>query len=294
MKLSSVRSFYRFPSDEGSFAEDGTALNLKKRIFAVFDGVSGPYSLSNPKIDYGGLHVNYIAITGGQMVGREIQRVISDMDIDSLGLELRLQNANQRVCKAHQAIGKDPMKEAVAGACVSACQISEEEITFVMAGDAFVLFQDDNGFHFLTNFDQAAFDFEEKGNEEFAKCLKEANGNIKRAWDLYFPYFSYKQFFRANKNSGKGGHSMLNGDPAFKKCWTKQSLSLTPGIKWILLGTDGMLHRNFRPDRDQVNNLAFLYIAKGIEGILGWRDEKDNLPHIKNPEASAIELKFEK
>lgn len=287
MKLSIEEPFYRKASATTP-KEDGIAINMEAGLFVVSDGVSGPYSPSNSGIKYQG------GITGGQMVTKTIcDYVASGSDIDKV-----LTDANRAVLANHLASGKDPAKEAVAGASVAACQVGHHEIKLILIGDCFVLYRDDKGFHFLTNFNQAAFDFEDRGNEAFAKCLQEAEGNKGRAWDLYFSYFSEKQFFRANKNIGNGGHAVLNGNPDLSQCYTIETISLLSSLKWILLGTDGLLATvSTNPkNRDAfIQQLGQMYSEGGLPAIIDWRDKEDYQPHIgvgSNPEASAIELKF--
>lgn len=282
-----IEPYYREASAKGPI-EDGYAINKNgKNTVAVCDGVSGPYSPSNPPLIYNG------GLTGGQMVRKELVKTIESVNFASAQSVLRL--VNSRVLTNHLRKGKDPEKEAVAGACVSVCEISAGIAKFIVVGDCFVEWKDDDGFHFLTNFDRAALEFERKGDEAFEKCRKEAGGNIKKAWGLYFPYFSDKQFFRANKNLGKGGHAMLNGDFAMEECWTKKEIFLSK-TKWILLGTDGLLPGAeflFEHWETLAQELGEVYEKGGIPEIVKWRDKLGILPHIEgNPEAAAIEVKF--
>lgn len=288
MKIS-AKSFYRQASTPGP-TEDGTALNMKAQIFLACDGVSSPYSPSHPRELRNGM-------TDGQIATKVIcdyaSQVPSPRNIKNILLD-----CNVMVLLEHLSAGKDPIKEAVAGACIVACQVGEKQSTIILAGDCFVLIKNQFGFQFLTNFDQAAFHFEERGNLVFEECLNQAGGDKKSAWDLYFQYFSMKQFFRANKNIGKGGHAMVNGDPALEKSWTTMAVSHLSHPEWMLLGTDGLLTSDcLNPkNRNQLGQqLGNLYVHGGLPAILEWRDKNDYLPHIGtncHPEASAIELKF--
>jgi|SRR3989344_2456206 len=286
MKLS-AKPFYR-PASSGSPSEDGVVINEKAGFFAVCDGVSGPYSPSNPGLQYEG------GITGGQMVSKTICGQFTNALLGK-GVEHVLSLANRMVLESHLSMHKNPKEEAVAGACAAACHVGNGQALMVLIGDCFVFYKNDKGFHFLTNFDQAAFDFEEKGNEAFVQCLQKAGGDKKAAWDLYFPYFSHKQFFRANKNLGAGGHAVLNGDSALLHCWTAEGTELS-GLEWMLLGTDGLLTAdsiNPKNRKQLEKELGQMYSWGGLAAIIAWRDEKDFLPHISgHPEASAIEIKF--
>ena len=283
MKMSATR-FYR-PASSGTPQEDRTAINLEKNIFVVCDGVSGPYSPSNPGIKYEG------GLTGGQMVSKTICDAINGPAVDLVEI---LRDANVKVLTNHLGVGKNPLKDAVAGASGVACQIVDKKMKIITFGDAFALYKRKD-FRFLTNFDQAAFNFEENGNTAFETCLKDAGGDKGKAWDLYFDYFSKKQFFRANRNLGHGGHAALNGNPVFMECCTTAILDLA-GLDWVLLGSDGLLTaKSTDPKNVEVfaQELGKMYDDGGLPAILDWRDKEDNLPHIAgHPEASAIELKF--
>ena len=286
MKLISLNSYYRAASKDAPM-EDGYAINLPIKMFAVWDGVSGPYSKSNPGLNYGNL-------TGGQMVGRMISQNLSSSRINDVSEVIF--DANLAVDKEHLKFGKNPEMWAVAGACVSACEIRDGGIKIVVIGDCFVLLKDKNGFRFLTNFDQAAWEFEQKADGYFTECKEKCGGNIGDAWDMYFQYFSDKQFFRANKNLGRGGHAMLNGDPTLPNCWSLWSFGESSGIDIVILGTDGLLPQSeTEPNRRNTleTKLGEIYNSGGIPAIRDWRDSFPNQPHITGyPESTAVEIKL--
>lgn len=279
--------FYR-PASRGSPREDTAAVNECLGIYLVADGVSGPYSPSNPPHKYLG------DMTGGQMVSSVLKETIES--ISAKNLYSALEQANERVLSCHRKIGKDPLKEAVAGACVAACQIKQEKLAFTVAGDSWVFWRKSAGACCISNFDLAAFELEEAGDKEFERCKSEA-GSIGKAWDLYYPYFSSKQFTRANRNLRMGGHAMLNGDPAFLDCYRHISIPHS-GISWIVLCTDGLLPKSTtHPDNQNVlaNEFSEKYEQGGIAAVIKWRDSFPSEPHIGKghwPEATAIELKF--
>lgn len=274
-------------------------------MFVVCDGVSGPYSPSNPKIMYGSL-------TGGQMVGATIRHIFEGASANQL-IEDVLCLANDATHGRHLWAGKFPGKEAVAGACVSACQIKENSARLVLAGDCFAIWRNAKGVHSLTNFDQAAYDFEKKGDEAFRKCLDAVDAefpvtkgkNIGKAWDEYFPYFSDKQLYRANRNTGRGGHAMLNGDPHFAECWTNHTITLQ-GLEYLLLLTDGLLPPHLTCPTQHATlakGIAHAYETGGPHAIGNWRDgavaqhesetKGSDMPHIEGyPEGSVIAIKF--
>lgn len=281
-----AKSYYREASAKGP-KEDGSVINNAKRLYIVSDGVSGPFSPSHPVLKYNDL-------TGGQMVS---QTICNRASISPLSFNVQdvLLDANKAVLANHLLACKDPTKEAVAGASVAACQVGRKEVAMILIGDCFILYKNRGGFHFFTNDDQAAFDLEKKGNEIFARDLEKAEGDMDRAWDLHFPYLLKRQFFRANRNIGQGGHAALNGDPALKDCWT---FCIVYNLEWILLGSDGLLPAASTDpkNRDRLAlQLGYMYEKGGIEAIIEWRDKEDILPHIgagNHPEATAIELKF--
>lgn len=301
MHLVSAKSFYRSAKRKGPI-EDGVAMNLPAKMFVVCDGVSGPYSPSNPVQKYGDL-------TGGQMTSSVICGTVADArHFEEIVCVLTI--ANQIVGEFHVNYGKDFSKEAVAGSCVSACQIGDDHVDLVVIGDCFALCRTGDYIRFYTNFDQAAFDFEEKADVYFRECKDKCQGDIGRAWDMYYPYFADKQFFRANRNLGKGGHTVLNGNPTLSRCWMHVSIeeSLLPecstGVRvseslrpeWILLGTDGLLPQTETNPKDVLKlteRLGNLYESGGINAILEWRDSFPAQPHITGwPEASAVEIKL--
>lgn len=287
----SATPFYRQASSKTP-SEDGIAINEAAGLFVVCDGVSGPYSPSNPGINYEG------GITGGQMASR---RIITEVMGASSGRSIKevLTDANLEIFRWHLSLGtksQDPQKEAVGGACVAACQIANGNVTFVVAGDSFAFCKHRGGVLVITNFDQAAFDFEKKGDEYFQECKEKCRGSIGDAWDMYFSYFAQKQFYRANKNLYKGGHAMFNGDLAVENYWTVVSAN-TDGLSWILLCTDGLLPQLATDPSQEITlgkKVGELYERGGIPAILEWRDKEGNQPHITGyPEASAIEVKFD-
>lgn len=282
--------FYR-PASAGTPKEDDSAINESAGLYVVCDGVSGPYSPSNTGLDYGGQ-------TGGQMVSRTICKHVA---VARPGSDIRdvLLRANFEIFHRHREMGKDPGKEAVAGACVAACQVKGEEISFVLIADCFALYaQPPAPFCLLTDFDESAFDFEKKGDDEFAKCLQEAAGHKGKAWDLYFGYFAGKQRFRANQNLGNGGHAMVNGDPRLQECWKFTQVRRLEKWKWILLATDGLISAISADPRNRLSlakELGDMCEEGGLPAILKWRDEQPSQPHIGAgyPEASAIKLTFQ-
>ncbi len=290
--------FYR-PAFAQVPMEDGLAINDPAKMYVVSDGVSGPYCPAMPGIQY---PKKAEKITGGQMVTECICDAVSRAMPSSLRVRSSiievLIGANTTVLANHMAMGQDPALKAVAGASVSGCQILEDgRVMLVEIGDCFTFYKDRIGFHFRTNFDQAAFDFEQRGNEAFDQCLKEACGNKGVAWNFYYPYFAQKQFDRANRNMGKLGHAVLNGNPHFLQCMSTKIIE-PMDLEWILLGTDGLLTADCTNPKNRVQfeqDLGQMYLKGGLPAIIEWRDKADYLPHISGyPEASAIEIFFDK
>ena len=290
MKFSAV-PFYRPPSNESACREDGHFIDEKAGIVVVTDGVSEPY-VGKP-CDYG------LGRSGGTVVSTIICNAVSGAKTPCDLLELLLE-ANTAVFHQHASMGRDPARQAVAGACVAACQISEHEATFVVVGDAGVLWEDQEGSHFLTNFNTAAHVLEEAGNEFFEACKHYAAMVGAQPWGLYRPFFDAKQFYRANRHTEdcdgyhipgrNGGHGMVNGNPAVQSCWTVKCINPSK-VKWILLLTDGLLWRDFRPENHQ--EVADAFNRGGLDALVKLRDGRDNQPHIQAkgwPEATAIVL----
>lgn len=150
---------------------------------------------------------------------------------------------------------------------------------------------------FLNGLKEDSFKTEEEANHLFAECLRRADGNKDRAWDIYYPYFRDRKIRCANKNIDNGGYAELNGDPFLESCWTVKKISWSSYPQFLLLGSDGLIPSemmNPKHRREMTEKLGNLYIRNGLSAVLRWRDEAEkSLHHITGwPEASAIELKF--
>ncbi len=300
-----VKSDYRKASKPGAIGEDAICKNEDASMFAVCDGVDGPYSPSNPRHPYG-------KRTGGQMVG-EIVKFVVENAAESCNLYDTLLLANSLMGVCHESHKKSLANEAVAGACVAACQVKVDTVSLVLVGDCFAFWCDETGMNVATNFDQSAFDFEQKGDEAFRQCVEvvdqrfpETKGkNLGRAWDEFFPRFGEKQFFRANRNLGNGGHAMLNGDPDLPRCWTTKEIPLV-GLQWMLFCTDGLLppHLMVPMHHDILKNgVQWVFERLALEGLGVWRDKMvaeheaevkgSDTPHIEgHPEGSVLAIRF--
>src|SRR3989344_168931 len=109
MKIS-AKAFYRQASTLGP-AEDGTALNMTAQIFLASDGVSSPYSPSHPRELRNGM-------TDGQIVTKIICDYISQVP-SPRNIKNVLLDCNAIVLLEHLLAEKDPIQEAVGGACVA-------------------------------------------------------------------------------------------------------------------------------------------------------------------------------
>lgn len=283
------KPFYRSPSDEEAIREDAPFANNEVGLFLVADGDSAAYCPNHPSARY-----SCCGLTGGQVASMMLvaNAAAQMMSFDSY---VFLRQVNEGVRQMHLTIGKDPCNgDDVGGASFAICRILENVVLTRLGGDCFKLWKDKAGFHFLNGFDEAARQVEEADINAFGECLEQASGNKGEAWNLYWPRYRAKRVRYANKSIGKGGWATLNGDPALLECLTLDRMTLTNGNEWILLGSDGMLHRHFRPS--DAEELGKIYEHGGIPAILEWRDERDDQPHIGRgqwPEASAVEIKLE-
>ncbi|MDO8530240.1 MAG: hypothetical protein Q7S10_02430 [bacterium] len=149
-------------------------------------------------------------------------------------------------------------------------------------------------------FDAAGHAMEQKDQDAFTACLAQAGGNKGKAWDLYWPQYTQKRIFCANKNIGKGGYATLDGGDGLKDCWTKVKLEWTPSLRFILLLTDGLIPPSEAvpgKEKDLARKLVELYRGGGIPAIVEWRDkveaEKNTLTHVSGwPEGTAVMLNF--
>lgn len=292
MKPSAV-PFYRPPSDKRARHEDKYAISEDECTVLVADGVSEPY-VGEPT-DYGE------GKSGGEVVSQIISDIITTSQ-NSVDLLQLLHQASGEIAKKHSLMGRDLTKQAVAGASVAACQIKDDQALFVTVGDSPIFWEDESGSHVFTNFTSSAAALEEAGNEFFEACKHYGAMVGATPWQLYHPFFQAKQFYRANRHVGgkyesykpgiNGGHGIVNGNPDMALCWSTQSIISLSGVRWILLVTDGMLWRDFRPENQK--EVAEAFNRGGIPALLELRDARDNQPHISgHPEGSAIMIKFD-
>lgn len=295
----SSRSFYREPSDKNAVREDASFCNDAMGTYVgtciVADGNSAAYSPNVPPVRYG-----CCGLTGGQMASMMLAAHAASSEDSVVGptsfhVGKFLGKVNRAIRRMHLTVGKDPCRgDDVGGASFVVAQIFGDWCHIEVGGDCFALYKDKDGYYFLSGFDDAARQIEEDDIRAYTSFLDQAGGNRGEAWNLYQPHYAAKRVRCANRNIGKGGFASLNGDPCLLNCFTKETINLVSDkVEWMLLGSDGMLHRYFDPQQAEV--LWLIYEKGGIDAILKWRDEKDYQPHIgygQWPEASAVELKF--
>lgn len=269
-----------FPADPVGRKEDDFGINCKVEMAVVADGVSEPH-IGEP-LDYGE------GMSGGQMASIAICNAV-DCATHHYDLPSLLLKANKGIGRRHRmTAGKNLLKDSVAGCCVAALQVlrNRGQVLFLVVGDAGILWRDRGGIHYFTNFDQAARDLEEFGNVFFEQCKVAANKlGIASGWSVYIRFFELEQAYRFNKNKGKGGCAMFNGDPAVQDHWNTNTINLA-GLQWALLVTDGMLKRDFQPE--DAEEAAQAFESGGVEGLLKLRDARLELPHVKKPEATIV------
>lgn len=292
MRLVSASSFFRLPFDQKCIIEDGSFVNPCAGLFGVVDGVSAAFSPKNPPLIYPG------GLTGGQVVSRLAcaHGALAYPGIYS-GLEGFTKIVNNEILEAHLSMGQDPKKENVGGASFAFCQIKEDGLYFLLGGDCFAFCKSEKGLFFFSGFDQAAYDVEDQANKNYVRCLEKASGDKGVAWDIYYLQFKAKRYKYANRNLGKGGYAVLNGDPALEKCWTYRSIESCQRPSLLLMFTDGMLpseETNPENNKELAKMIDKLYLKGGLSAILKWRDETEkSLAHITGwPEATAVELQF--
>ncbi len=281
MKL--LASPFYFSANPPGRQEDNFGVRSNCKMGVVTDGVSPPY-VGEPFL-YGN------KVSGGEMASAIICHEVGRNEGPS-DIRQALLDGNRAIKICHNIIGKNHVDEVVGGCCAAAYQIVETEgqVRLVVAGDCGVLCQDQQGSHFLSNFDDAAYELEGYGNEFFQQCLVAANRlGIDSGWPVYDSFFKLKQKFRANQHLGQGGHAIFNGDPAVQNCWTEKIIDLE-GLEWLLLLTDGALSADFHPC--DAGKVAEAFNRGGVEAILALRDDGPPLPHIKRPEATIMVVKF--
>lgn len=276
-------TFYCPATDPRAIPEDASFVNPRYGLFGVADGVSAAFSPSHPPLMYTG------GLTGGQVAARNFQIA----GVDNSGIETAIRRANSMTLAAHMIHDLSPAAgDDVGGAYFSACQVDNGIITLILAGDCFALFGSEEGSRFITGIDDAAAKTEAEAIKDFNRALEEAGGHKGHAWDLYYPIFKARKVRCSNKEIGSGGYAVLNGDPALELSYTRLQVD-AEGVKWIVLGTDGMLPSGFDAKRHS-SDLAQIYMCKGLQGVLAWRDsfgeEASHIGHGNHPEASAVEI----
>ena len=132
------------------------------------------------------------------------------------------------------------------------------------------------------------------------KALEKSGGDMGKAWNLYRPFYQERRVFCPNRNIGKGGFPLLNGDPALEKCWISKTMPWEQDPLLVFLGTDGLLPpsavnpNDFEPLAESIINR---FSARGVKSVLDWRDQEEAkakiLQHTPGwPEATAVVLRF--
>ncbi|HVN26245.1 MAG TPA: hypothetical protein VMT99_01145 [Candidatus Paceibacterota bacterium] len=292
MKLTDVLPSYRASSNREAPIEDAHFSNEPARLFGVFDGVSEAYSPAHPFSWYFG------ELTGGQMAAN-VFRTRGSSQLPSVDVERFLLEANEEILARHRQHHKDPLLgDDVGGGAFAVCRLGKERITFVVGADCFAFYKLNGRFHFITNFDEAAYEVEDRNNRFFAECLERAAGSKAVAFDLFWERYRLKRISTANKNKGTGGFATLNGDPNVRNLWTVETIDAEPCPEAILLGTDGCLASTLTDPRHRPEFIATfseVYGRGGINGIRAWRDVVESAErHVTaRHEGTALELKLE-
>lgn len=293
-QLITAESFYRFPSNGNAHREDTSFINPSSKLFGVADGNSAAYSPSHPPLIYP------YGLTGGAMAS-SVFSWYGLQASSNVAIRYFVLTASAKVLWQHLSMHKSPIRgDDVGGASFSVCKLNDDTLNLIVAGDCFLVVKRSNRFEFWHGFDEAAFLTEQEDNMAgYAVCLEQTKtpekpeGDKGLAWDMYYPNYQAKRLRCANKNIGYGGYASLNGDSALANCWVDESVVLEDDVLWVLLGSDGLLHADFRPEN--AGEFVETFSQGGIPAIIQWRDEKDYLPHIgrgEYPEASAVVLKF--
>lgn len=274
--------YYRDAFNQDNPSEDLVVSNPWKEVLGVVDGDPAAYSPSNPPTVYPN------GRTGGQMVGDCVCRAMRTSFSSLKGMLLR---ANDLVAKAHLKHNLNPNRDDVAGASFAFCKIDTHPWTaeLILGGDCFacVCSPDEEQFQFYTGFNEDAHQAERERGERFAECLKEADGDLEKAWDLYFSFYTQDRIRCSNSV-----YATLNGGKNLISLWTRENIDVGSG-DIIILGTDGVIPDFSIPDLAE--QIYSAYISGGEDMIFDWRDElagNSDLHINGHPEAALAVIKI--
>ncbi len=310
--------------DHGSspYWEDGLVIAPPR--YAVFDGVSAPFSPDTPIKLFGGIN-GIKGLSGGEMTARLIEGVFRAARSFPEATIERVFLAASAAVGGFQVEAGIPLDDAgkLAGATFAGVKVDETvgRVYGLQGGDVFALIAYRNGRIFLTQnqvqghdtvMNAMINDFKRKIAEEHRTTLEKAKDD-KALWDsiigemwnrFRLPLERARREDVNNQNGPRGGYALLNGQGTVKRLWVSFSLP-RESVETIILFSDGLvpwegvlkkhsgdqiaswIYENFKLGGREEEGLRYLLnIARGIE--------KDTFVegYTTNAEATAIALEF--
>ena len=287
-------------SEIGTAEDQEDGLVISPPIFAVFDGVSTPYSKASPKKRYGEKQLSSGALLV-KTASESLQHYSSDANAD---LKKLLMITNQSIAKLQLTEMRMSLKDSanLAGATFAAARLSGETVEIMQAGDSYAFWVNADGTTSLTK-DQV-LNHDQRGDNLFRqfqeKSLKENGGDLSAAraaaWDKYLPVLIKQRKKNINNPKSPGGFVLLNGQPDLEKSWFYTQLPKS-SLKLLLLFTDGLIDRKkFESDESMKKYLLETYRNGGLQNILfakrKWERENEKKTYITHTEATAIAIEF--
>lgn len=274
--------------------EDGFVANPP--FFAVFDGVSTPYSKSNPKKYYG-----ENKLSSGTLVTQEARRSLQALINPQTTLSEALLKANSQIAALQKSIGRSLSDTAnLAGATFAAAKIGEKTVEILQAGDSYAVLITKNGKVIITPNQLLGHDG--WGDTLFRKIqmrhLKKNGGNLKEArisaWNEYYPLWLKQRTVDINNPKARSRFGLLNGQPQLQKCWFSLTVP-SAELQLIILFTDGLIdYRDFKNEEELKAYLLEKYKKVGLKGLLSEKRRKEEKNkkrnYIDHTEATAIAI----
>ena len=286
---------------------------ISPTIFAVFDGVSTPYSPKNPKKYYGREQ-----LSSGALI---VQRTCANIQKTAFGIETRESDVRKIMLQANRAIMDlqqcydmplhDPA--LLPGATFAVAAIGESSVDIMQTGDSYAVWQIKNGSCFITKNQLLEHDvkwgdpifreIQRKHRKHFSATGNELEVSEEQlvaartaTWDEYYDLWIPKRREDINNPNSPSGFGLLNGQPEAKGCWFQTSVPREE-INLLILFTDGLIdYASFKNDGELKEYIIRTYRQNGLRGILSkkrrWEKLHAKSNYVDQTEATAIAIEF--
>ncbi len=285
-----------FLFDKGTAKEIEDGFFISEDLFAVFDGVSTPYSRKRPKQLIGFDKVN----SGTWAVRKIIDSFSMHRETWSLSEILHLTNVSL-------LMGSWEPLELRPGATFAAAQIHKNHIEIAQIGDSCAVWKYKDGTCFATKNQLYEHDVKwckptfrgvmKKHMQGLPEVTNEKLAEVRAsAWDEYCELWVKKRTEDVNNKESLSGFGLLNGDPRTVDFWFSTILPVK-NLELIVLFTDGLIDS----EKTESENALARYIVDaynkfGLTGMLQEKREHEilnvNSTFISHTEATAIAIEF--